>query len=72
MKNIDVDNGGSGEGARGFVGDDGSVRIPVLVIGFTVENKVKAMKQTEQNKAMQQADPAKQKIPAMEKSIAAK
>ena len=43
-----------------FIGEDGQVRIPRLVVEFTVENKAKARKQAER-KAQQQANIAKQK-----------
>jgi hypothetical protein len=43
-----------------FVGEDGHVRIPRLIIEFTVENKAKARKQAER-KAQQAANIEKQK-----------
>lgn len=43
-----------------FIGEDGKVRIPRLIVEFTVENKAKARKQAEK-KAQQQANVVKQK-----------
>jgi len=58
--NADQDDGPSGSD---FVGDDGKVRIPRLLVEFTVENKAKARKQAE-NKAQQLDNAQKQKIAA--------
>ena len=61
-----VDDGPSG---ADFVGDDGKVRIPRLIVEFTVENKAKARKQAE-NKAKQVENVQKQKLAAKESSAA--
>jgi nucleolar protein 4 len=53
----DMEDGASG---GDFVGEDGRVRIPRLIIEFTVENKAKARKQAER-KAQQAANIQKQK-----------
>ena len=58
--NADMSEGPSGSD---FVGDDGKVRIPRLIVEFTVENKAKARKQAE-NKAKQLENAQKQKIAA--------
>lgn len=49
-----------GTSSGDFVGEDGRVRIPRLIIEFTVENKAKARKQAER-KAQQAANIEKQK-----------
>lgn len=56
----DLDDGPKG---ADFVGDDGKVRLPRLVVEFTVENKAKARKQAE-NKAKQLENSKRQKIAA--------
>lgn len=43
-----------------FLGEDGKVKVPRLIVEFTVENKAKARKQAER-KAQQQANTMKQK-----------
>lgn len=54
------DDGPSG---ADFIGDDGRVRVPRLIIEFTVENKAKARKQAE-NKMVQLDNVRKQKLAA--------
>lgn len=54
-----------GPSSATFVGDDGKVRIPRLIVEFTVENKAKARKQAE-NKAKRLENAKKQKFAAKE------
>mmetsp|Transcript_13931 Transcript_13931/g.16190 ORF Transcript_13931/g.16190 Transcript_13931/m.16190 type:complete len:834 (+) Transcript_13931:382-2883(+) len=56
---------GDDDGAAndGFIGEDGKVRIPRLLVEFTVENKAKARMQAER-KAQQQANVQKQRVSA--------
>lgn len=54
---MNIDDGAAPED---FIGEDGKVRIPRLIVEFTVENKAKARKQAER-KAQQQANVVKQK-----------
>eukprot|EP00557_Chaetoceros_sp_GSL56_P014185 CAMPEP_0176484002 /NCGR_PEP_ID=MMETSP0200_2-20121128/4219_1 /TAXON_ID=947934 /ORGANISM="Chaetoceros sp., Strain GSL56" /LENGTH=776 /DNA_ID=CAMNT_0017880441 /DNA_START=192 /DNA_END=2519 /DNA_ORIENTATION=- len=60
VKNVNaiLEDGPSG---ATFVGDDGKVRIPRLIVEFTVENKAKARKQAE-NKAKSLNNAKKQKL----------
>jgi len=58
-----------GTSGADFVGDDGKVRIPRLIIEFTVENKAKARKQAE-NKTQQLENSKRQKIAAKAASAA--
>ena len=58
--NANLDDGPSGSD---FVGDDGKVRIPRLLVEFTAENKAKARKQAE-NKTQQLENAQKQKVAA--------
>jgi nucleolar protein 4 len=64
---IESEDGPSG---ADFVGDDGKIRIPRLIVEFTVENKAKARKQAE-NKAQQLENARKQKIAAKAKAAEA-
>ena len=50
-----------------FVGEDGMVRVPRLIVEFTVENKAKARQQAE-HRAQQQANRIKQKIEHKDKT----
>eukprot|EP00979_Chaetoceros_neogracilis_P015978 scaffold6789_cov217-Chaetoceros_neogracile.AAC.3 len=59
-KDSDVDDGPSGQD---FIGEDGKIRVPRLLVEFTVENKAKARKQAE-NKAQQLENAQKQKLSA--------
>lgn len=63
LSQIDVDDGSS---PNDFIGEDNRVRIPRLIVEFTVENKAKARKQAER-KALQQANIVKQKAELKEK-----
>jgi nucleolar protein 4 len=53
-----------------FVGDDGRVRIPRLIVDFTVENKVKAKKQADR-RLQQQLNRTKQHLENKEKKLSA-
>ena len=66
-KETDVDEGPSGQD---FIGDDGKIRMPRLLVEFTVENKAKARKQAE-NKAQQLENALKQKVAAKAAATAA-
>uniref|UniRef100_A0A7S3PYQ9 RRM domain-containing protein n=1 Tax=Chaetoceros debilis TaxID=122233 RepID=A0A7S3PYQ9_9STRA len=68
-KKISQNDFEDGPDGKSFVGDDGKVRVPRLVIEFTVENKAKARKQAER-KAFQQANVNKQRILAKEAAAA--
>uniref|UniRef100_A0A7S2A4B9 RRM domain-containing protein n=1 Tax=Ditylum brightwellii TaxID=49249 RepID=A0A7S2A4B9_9STRA len=79
MKDRNVVTGGKG-GKRGKrhrkgedddAGDDGKVRIPRLIVEFTVENKAKARQQAER-KAQQAANVEKQKLEKNERKKKAK
>ena len=59
-KGMRFDDDAEGGNAADFVGDDGRVRIPRLIVEFTVENKAKAKKQTD-HRAHQLANAEKQK-----------
>lgn len=61
----EMDDGTSG---GDFVGEDGRVRIPRLIIEFTVENKAKARKQAER-KAQQAANIQKQKVASKDSKV---
>jgi nucleolar protein 4 len=60
-KRKDVDSSANDD--DNFMGDDGKVRIPRVIVEFTVENKAKARKQAER-KAQQLANVMKQKAVA--------
>jgi len=60
-KNLKVDESGAE-----FVGEDGNVRVPRLIVEFAVENKVKARQQAERI-AQKKANKIKQKIENKEK-----
>ena len=59
-KGMRFDDDAEGANAADFVGDDGRVRIPRLIVEFTVENKAKAKKQAD-HRAHQLANAEKQK-----------
>lgn len=61
-KDVDMEDGPSG---AAFLGNDGKVRIPRLIVEFTVENKAKARKQAE-NKEKRLENAKKQKLAAKE------
>ncbi|CAJ1927700.1 unnamed protein product [Cylindrotheca closterium] len=55
-----------GTGGGDYIGEDGRVRVPRLIVDFVVENKVKAKKQAER-RLQQQVNQAKQKLDKLEK-----
>ena len=59
-KGMRFDDDAEGGNAADFVGDDGRVRIPRLIVEFTVENKAKAKRQAD-HRAHQLANAEKQK-----------
>ena len=63
-------SGGDTTDENDFVGSDGKVRIPRLIVEFTVENKAKARKQAER-KAQQLENALKQKAMAKQRSLEA-
>mmetsp|Transcript_20660 Transcript_20660/g.49024 ORF Transcript_20660/g.49024 Transcript_20660/m.49024 type:complete len:864 (-) Transcript_20660:76-2667(-) len=71
-KNKKPTSGGSDGGSdnNDFVGDDGRVRVPRLIVDFTVENKVKAKKQAER-RLNQEMNRTKQHLENKEKKIMA-
>jgi nucleolar protein 4 len=52
---------GSGGGGTDYIGDDGRVHVPRLIVDFVVENKIKAKKQAER-RVQQQLNQSKQKL----------
>ncbi|KAL3936444.1 MAG: hypothetical protein SGBAC_008245 [Bacillariaceae sp.] len=55
-----------GAGGGDYIGEDGRVKVPRLIVDFVVENKVKAQKQAER-RLQQQLNQAKQKLEKLEK-----
>ncbi|KAL3912780.1 MAG: hypothetical protein SGILL_006751 [Bacillariaceae sp.] len=65
-RNAKGKSGGDTGSTDGYVGDDGRVHVPRLVVDFVVENKIKAKKQAER-RLHQQLNQSKQKLENIEK-----
>ncbi|KAG7365197.1 RNP-1 like RNA-binding protein [Nitzschia inconspicua] len=61
-----IKKSGTTGGSNDYIGDDGRVHIPRLIVDFTVENKTKAKKQAER-RIQQQVNQQKQKLENQEK-----
>lgn len=59
---------GGGSGGVDYVGEDGRVHVPRLIVDFTVENKVKAKKQADR-RMLQQMNQTKQQLEKKEKEL---
>lgn len=58
--------GGAGGSGGEYLGEDGRVHVPRLIVDFTVENKIKAKKQAER-RLHQQLNQSKQQLERLEK-----